>query len=490
MNRQLINRVMLVAIVGVIALWTWFLLYSGLRTVPHGVRLGEWSIGGMREEQYKLELRARLALLYSEPIRLQLAEGKPGEATFTLGQLGMSANEDQLSRMADYLFEGSKLSKAKRRWRMRNAVVPLELKLSDEPLRQSLQSVWPERLNPPVKNAERIVTADDRIEYIPEQGAWAIDTKRLTEQLVAVGYERFKLAAQTKSDQPSHSSAAIQIPMREQLPDVTQDMLKSQGVSRKIAEYTTTFPGSVAGRVHNIQVTAAAIHDKLLAPGERFDYSTIIRATEQKAGYREAPVIFNGKLVPGIGGGICQVSTTLYNAVLLAGLQVNERRNHSLPVSYVPLGLDATYANGYINFMFTNNSGHYILIRTETDDSRVTVKLFGTIPESVAYAIETNVLQTLEPSVKYVRNPTLPAGEQSVLQQGKPGYVVESFRIRKENGVVVSKELLSKDKYEPQPTLIAVRGSDSPPDGKDGPRDGVRSIIEDGVSGPVFRNGR
>ena len=105
-----------------------------------------------------------------------------------------------------------------------------------------------------------------------------------------------------------------------------------------------------------------------MAPGETFDYSKIIAQTEAKFGYKEAPVILNGNLVPGIGGGICQVSTTLYNAVLRSGLEIVERRNHSLPVSYVTLGQDATFANGYINFKFRNNTDAYLWIRTITTD--------------------------------------------------------------------------------------------------------------------------
>lgn len=489
MNRRLVNRLLLVVVAGVVMLWAWFWWYSGLRTVPHGVRLGDWSIGGMPEKEFRLQLQARLTRLYGEPVRLELNGEDSGKGAFTLGSLGLSANEERLSRLSDYMFEGSRLTKAKRRLHMRNAVFPLELTVSDALLQRTLTAAWPEWMNPPVKNAERVVTADDRIVYTPEQRAQAVDTQPLADRLVAAGYERFNRSDNPNTGEGAALAASIQVPMREVVPKVTQDMLKAQGVDRKISEFTTSFPGSVPGRIHNIQATAATIHDKLLAPGERFDYSTIIQSTEKKVGYREAPVIYNGKLVPGIGGGICQVSTTLYNAVLLAGLQVNERRNHSLPVSYVPLGQDATYANGYINFIFTNSSEHHLLIRTESDGNRVTVKLFGTMPESVAYEIETNILQTLEPPVKYVRNPTLRPGAQTVLQQGKPGYVVETFRIRKENGAVTGKERLSQDKYQPQPSLIAVHGSDAAPD-KDGPPGGSRSIIEDGVSGPVFPKGR
>lgn len=489
MNRQLVNRLLLVAVAGIVALWLWFWWYSGLRTVPPGVRLGEWSIGGMPEERFRLELNARLTQLYGESVRLEMSGGDQEKGTFTLARLGLSADEEQLSKLADYLFEGDRLTKAKRRWRLRNTVLPFELSVSGDTLLQTLTAAWPARMNPPIKNAVRTVTADDRIVYTPELRAQTVDVAQLAERLVAVGYDLFYAARDSDAVKAPAPATAVQMPMREKLPEVTLDMLKAQGISRKISEFTTSFPGSAPGRIHNIQATAATVHDKLLAPGERFDYGTIIRATGQKVGYREAPVILNGKLVPGIGGGICQVSTTLYNAVLLAGLKVNERRNHSLPVSYVPLGQDATYADGYINFMFTNSTEHYLWIRTESDANRVTVKLFGSMPESVTYEVESNILQTLEPPVKYVRNPTLHTGTQSILQQGKPGYVVETFRIKKENGVIVGKERLSQDKYQPQPALVAVPGSDAAPDGKDAPPGG-RAIIEDGVSGPVFPKGR
>lgn len=489
MSRRSINRLLLVAVCAIATLWLMFWWYSGLHTIPAGVRLGEWRIGGMTEKEFRLQLHERMTRLYAEPVRLELDGPEQGQGTFSLGALGLSADEEQFATLTGSLFDGSRLTKAKRRWRMRNAALPFKLTVAEERLRQTLNAAWPDRMNPSTANAERLVTADDLVTYTPERRAQAIDTGRLAEHVVEAGLERF-YDARAGGGNASSTIDTIRVPLREKLPEVTLESLKAQGIERKIAEFTTTFPGGAPGRVHNIRATAATIHDKLLAPGERFDYGEIIRATEQKVGFREAPVIFNGKLVPGIGGGICQVSTTLYNAVLLAGLQVDERRNHSLPVSYVPLGLDATYASGYINFRFTNNSGHHLLIRTESDENRVTVKLFGAMPSSVTYELETHILQTLEPSVKYVRNPTLPAGAQSVLQEGKPGYVVETYRIRKENGVVASRDLLSKDRYQPQPALIAVHGGDSPPDGKESPPGGGRSVIEDGVSGPVFPKGR
>ncbi|UJF36495.1 VanW family protein [Paenibacillus hexagrammi] len=224
----------------------------------------------------------------------------------------------------------------------------------------------------------------------------------------------------------------------------------------------------------------------LLAPDDVFDYSKIIEQTEAHFGYKEAPVILNGKLVPGIGGGICQVSSTLYNAVLRSGLEIVERRNHSLPVSYVPLGQDATFASGYINFKFRNNTDSYLLIRTVTTGQNVTVKLFGHMSSSLTYEIESKIIATISPPVKYVHNPSLRRGTTRPISTGKAGYVVETYRYKKQDGVVVGKELISKDRYSPVPTLVAANTGDIKPDeGK--PAEPGSPLLEDGVKGPTFR---
>jgi vancomycin resistance protein YoaR len=489
MKRRTMNSLLLAAVACMVALWIAFWWYSGQRVVPPGVRLGDLPIGGMPERQFRLELQSRLANLYGETVRLGPGENPEGSRPFTWGQLGLSVREEELSKWADYWFGGSRLETVKRRWQMRGSVIPVHLELSETALREALSKVWPAPMNPVTRNAVRRITADDRVEYVPEQRAAAVDVPELVKRLTDLAYSRFNDRALTEEGNADPPPFVV-LPMKEAVPEMTLDRLQAQGIDRKIAEYSTTSPGSAAGRNHNIRVTAGTIHDKLLAPGEQFDYGAIIRETEKTHGFQEAPVIYNGKLVPGIGGGICQVSTTLYNAVLRAGLKVNERRNHTLPISYAPLGLDATFASGYINFVFTNSSDQYLLIRTETDESRVTVKLFGRLPENVTYDVESHVIQTLEPPVQYVHNPTLPLGGQTLLQQGKPGFVVETYRIRKENGAETGREKLSKDTYQPQTTLVAVNNGEVKPEEKNGPPGGGKPIVEDGVSGPVFPKGR
>ncbi|MFC6648253.1 VanW family protein [Paenibacillus rhizoplanae] len=213
----------------------------------------------------------------------------------------------------------------------------------------------------------------------------------------------------------------------------------------------------------------------------RFDYGKAIQKAQTEYGFREAPVIVNGKLQPGTGGGICQVSSTLYNAALRSGLEIVERRNHSLPVSYLPKGQDATFAEGYINFRFRNNTGKYLIIKSEVQGRTLTIKLFGTFPKNVNYSIESRTVEVLPPTDKYVSDASLPKGGTRVLLAGKTGYVVETYITRHVDGAAVERNLLSRDTYYAQKRIIAInRGGMSQSAQPDSPR---RQLVEDGVKG-------
>lgn len=274
----------------------------------------------------------------------------------------------------------------------------------------------------------------------------------------------------------------IVLPIYEEAPPVTVKSLQAQGVERKIIEFSTPIIDASAGRLHNVKAPAAVIQDMLLKPGEIFDYAKVVEQAEKQFGFQESKVILNGKLVNGVGGGICQVSTTLYNAALLSGLEIVERRNHTLPISYAPIGLDATFSSGWINFRFRNSTGAYLLIRTETTKTKFTVKLFGRMPGDISYEVETRKLKEIPPGVQYVSNPQLKANERVKLVDGKPGYVVETYRITKKNGTVIARDKISRDHYAPQPTIIAVKKASSSQPAKPD-----KAKVEDGVKGPVYR---
>ncbi|WP_176444841.1 VanW family protein [Paenibacillus herberti] len=237
-------------------------------------------------------------------------------------------------------------------------------------------------------------------------------------------------------------------------PKVTLASLKAEGVERLIASFTTDYRTSSQGRAFNVSETARTLNGWMMKPGEVFDYGEIIRITEHETGYREAPVILNGQFTRGVGGGICQVSSTLYNVALRAGLEIVERRNHSLPVSYLPKGQDATFAEGSINFRFRNTSGKHLFIRTYSGNGQLTIKLFGTMPKEVRYSIVSRTVRTLQAPIQLRRSSGLAPGQQIVLKQGRTGYVVETYRIRYVHGNEESRTRISRDTYKPKPSII------------------------------------
>ncbi|MNI01474.1 Vancomycin B-type resistance protein VanW [compost metagenome] len=454
-------------------------IYGSQQTLPAKFTVSGWMVGGYKVDQFRQQLEQKLQALNQQVITLQSPTPEMATKELTFNQLGLVVQKQELDTLLQGLFEAPLRHRIWNRWHMRAPHIQLNIQFDSQKLSASVEQAWKELYKNKPTPAKRIITPANEVIYEPEIPTARIHTDKLREQLNA-------LIPQIDTLKAPALSLRTTLPIYQKLPDVTVDLLKSQGIERKIMESTTFFPPTSAeGRIHNIRSTAESIQDLILKPGEVFDYSQIIARTEAKYGYQEAPVILNGKLVPGIGGGICQVSTTLYHAVLRSGLEIVERRNHSLPISYAPLGQDATYSSGYINFKFRNNTGAYLLIRTSTSANQVTVQFFGRMPDNITYEIESTILQTLQPDTKYVHNPTLGQGKQEKLSEGKVGFVVETYRYKKDKGITLSKELISKDRYSPQPTLIATNSGEPLPNGVQQPQGD--SILEDGVKGPNFR---
>ncbi|HHU76096.1 MAG TPA: VanW family protein [Firmicutes bacterium] len=155
-------------------------------------------------------------------------------------------------------------------------------------------------------------------------------------------------------------------------PEITADLL--EGISQRKGSYATGFGNG--GRGENIRIAALALHNYLLLPGEVFSFNRATGPRVAERGYKLAPIIVGGTIVPGYGGGVCQVSTTLYNAVLNSKLQVVQRFPHSRPVGYVPRGRDATVSE-HLDFKFRNNTDGLILIKTSAYGYRLVVEIWG-----------------------------------------------------------------------------------------------------------------
>ena len=229
-------------------------------------------------------------------------------------------------------------------------------------------------------------------------------------------------------------------------PDIKRSDLEN--IKDNLGEYSTKFNAADVDRTHNIKIATSSAAGILIKPGEIYSVDKIVGPRLAKYGYKEAKVIINNELVPGIGGGVCQVSSTMYNAALLSNMKIVERRSHSLPSSYIPLGRDATISEGYIDLKFQNTTQYPIYIHGEVKGSWVKFSIYGRNENpGRTVKIRTEVIKKTEPQITIIEDPTLPEGTEVEEKKAYTGYVVRSFRVVMENGLEVFSEELPKSVY-------------------------------------------
>lgn len=240
-------------------------------------------------------------------------------------------------------------------------------------------------------------------------------------------------------------------------PNVTLQSLNAKLFNHTLSEYSTLYSSSNKNRSKNIEIAANKINGTILAPGEDFSYNNIVGPRTAANGFLDAPMFENGETVQGTGGGVCQVSSTLYSAVLYADLQIVTRRCHSLTVAYVPKGQDATVAYGSIDFQFKNNLAYPVRISASAGKGKVTISITGTKPDAdKTVKIINTVTKTKEPTIEEVTDTSIMTGSKKVLSAGKTGYTVETTRTVYENGVETKSERMGRSVYKMVPSKVAV----------------------------------
>ncbi|NLU09554.1 MAG: hypothetical protein GXW90_01165 [Tepidanaerobacter acetatoxydans] len=244
------------------------------------------------------------------------------------------------------------------------------------------------------------------------------------------------------------------IPVKVWNAEKTKEDLEKMEIRVKIAEYSTEFDKTLKNRTENIRVASEMLNGCIISPGDIFSFNKVVGERTKDKGYKEAPVFINDEVIYDIGGGICQVSSTLYNLALLTDLEIVERMNHSLPVSYVPLGRDATVNYDTIDLKFKNNTGGYLLLTSEITNDKLIVKFFGNkkIDKSVELFSET--IKTIPSPIIIKKDFNLEKGEIRI-EQGNAGYVVNLWK-RYADEKNEYKVLISSDTYNPTPTLLYV----------------------------------
>jgi len=249
------------------------------------------------------------------------------------------------------------------------------------------------------------------------------------------------------------SDIIVNVDFNKVYPKIMEDDLKS--INTKIASYTTSFVNSSFGRCRNIEMAAKYIDNTVVMPGDEFSFNKVVGATTPGKGFEYAKVIKNGTFIDEIGGGVCQVSSTLYNAVLKSNLYITERKNHSKIISYVPMGQDAMIAYGASDFKFKNNYSFPILLEAIVQNKEITFNIFSNEEErDPHYEIKSEIAKEIKPKKEIIYDYSLDEGKIVIEQSGKSGYIVNTYRIRYESGKVVDKILVGESIYAGKNTIV------------------------------------
>lgn len=293
----------------------------------------------------------------------------------------------------------------------------------------------------PAKDA-RFRTTNGAVTIIPSQDG--------------IGPNMVKLAGdltQVLSDPAAQRTVELQTTRSE--PKITTEDARAMGVNERISTFTTTYDGGNRPRVNNIHLLGDALDGKLVPPGGTFSFNGAVGERTADKGYKEANAIVNGKLVPQLGGGICQVGTTIFNAVFESGLPVVQRKNHSFYISHYPDGRDATVSWGGPDFKFKNTTEDWILVSVSYTGSSITISLYGTDPGYDVTA-KKGPWRNVKPfPVQEIKDPTMALGAKTIEDAGVDGRTITVERIVKKDGKVIrTDEFVSV--YKPKVQVVRV----------------------------------
>lgn len=267
----------------------------------------------------------------------------------------------------------------------------------------------------------------------------------------------FKISVEEAINGYNVSQDSFQIPLKVLSPNVTTNQIGTEAFPNLLASFSTSFSTRNTNRSTNIRLATSKINGTVVMPGETFSYNQTVGRRTAAAGFKEAGVYSGGEVTTGIGGGICQVSSTLYNSVLLSNLEIVERYNHGFNPGYVPAGRDATVSWGGPDFKFKNSRAYPIKIDATVSGGTILIKIWGLKGDN-EYDVEIQSYITSYIQYKTIekKEPSLAKGTTKVTQSGSNGCRSVCYRILKQNGNVISKTLISNDTYSPHNKIVAV----------------------------------
>ncbi|MBI2406126.1 MAG: VanW family protein [Candidatus Harrisonbacteria bacterium] len=405
----------------------------------------------------------RLAVFDAGVIRLRATAVAPEVTAKKLEPFLKLANDIARSARLTFYYKDA-------RWRVNGAVLaswltlknPREIGVDTLKLKQFLAKTVVPVINDPPRNS-RFEMRDGRlVEITPGKSGNVVDIEATVARVEKVVYAVQRTYAQTGNLYLALVSANAQINVAPESgvmeipiettradPEITSETVAAYGIRDLVGSAKTSFKGSSADRRHNIEVGAAKLNGVLIAPGEEFSAVTSIGTTSEAEGFLPEFVIKDNKSVKELGGGLCQVATTLFRLALNAGLPVTERVNHRYVVSYYGPGLDATIYDPKPDIRFLNDTDHYLLLQGKVEGDELMFELYGRYDgrrAEVSEPVLTNEIPA--PDTAYLLAPDLPLGEQKCSETPRKGITADvTYFVRYANGEI--KEQRFHSEYQP-----------------------------------------
>lgn len=425
--------VFILLIISVPVLSAFFKTSANNNKIFKGIYINNENVGDMTREEAIGFLKEK----FNKPLQAKTIKFTYQDRIFntTFKDLKVSYNiEEAVDRALLIGKEGNLVKQTIERIKLLNSSVNIALKLSYDKLSvEKIVKKISQEINMPPKEATIKLIGKNFVITNEEKGT-KVDEENLKNLIVD--------AIQNKE------SKEIHIPTLEVEAKIKSSDLEK--IKEKISGFSTKFNPSDVNRTGNLKIATQSLDGTVIMPGEIFSMNKVLGPRIASKGYKEAPVIINGTLVPGLAGGICQVTTTVYNAALLANFEIVERRPHGLKVSYVPPGRDATISGSSIDFKFKNTSNAPIYIKSWVSNNYVNVVFYGANENpNIKVVIESEILERIPTTTEYIKDSNLPMGQKIV--EAKPIDGVKSVTYRKiyKDGILIKKELLSKDYYKP-----------------------------------------
>ena len=414
-------------------------------TISEGIYIGNINVSGKTAGEAKQDVEAYIEELKGQTVTFQVMDGNQVEAA--VGDLGLKwANQDAVQDAIALGKKGNIIQryKALQDLRHENKVFELAYDFDKEAIRKILAEQCME-YNTEAKDA--VLTRTNGVFSVtPGQSGYVIDEEASVDQI----YEYLM-------NEWDFKDVSVEVVAKVQEPRGTEEELLQ--VKDVLGTFTTSYSTSGSSRSANVSNGCNLIAGATLYPGDEFSTYEAVSPFSVDNGYFMAGSYMNGQVVDSLGGGICQVSTTLYNAVLLSELEVTERHNHSMIVTYVDPSADAAIAESAgKDFKFINNTEHPIYIDGYCENKKITFTIYGveTRPSNREVIYESEILSVINPDHEVIyTNVAMPIG-QVVTQSAHIGYKAQLWKIVKENGVEVSREQINSSSYKMVPRTATV----------------------------------